>query len=94
MELHLLKRTKRILRLEITNPDDTVIYPLISKLLKDERVTDARYVTGHPLLDKPAIIVRVKQGKPQDVVREAATALADGYAEMRKQVSEAPDKGA
>lgn len=88
MELHLSKKSKKTLKLEVVNPDETVLYPLISRLLKDKRVVDARYITRHPSVDKPTILVKVKNGEPQDVIREAALDLADRYGELRKQVQE------
>ncbi len=94
MELHPLKRSKRTLKLEVVSPDDTVIFPLISRLLKDKRVQDARYIAGHPLLDKPTILVKVKQGEPQEVIREAAQDLAETYGEMRKRIQAMAEEGA
>jgi DNA-directed RNA polymerase subunit L len=93
MELRVLEKEKKALTVEVVNPDDTVIYPLISHLLKDKRVEDARYVVGHPFLDKPTIIVRVKKDKPEDVLREVAAGLATQYGDMWEQVAEALKKG-
>lgn len=92
MELHVVERDKKALTVEVVNPDDTVIYPLISSLLKDERVEDARYIVGHPFLDKPTILVRVKRGKPETVMKEVAQGLATTYGEMRTQVKAAAKK--
>lgn len=84
MELQVVDKSKNTLKLEVVNPDDTIIYPLISHLLKDERVEDARYITGHPFLDKPSILVKVKKGKPQEVIRDAALYLAETYGQMQE----------
>lgn len=86
MELSVTQKSKKSITLEIVNPDDTVIYPLISRLLKDKRVEDARYITGHPLLDKPKISVKVKEGDPKVVIEEKALELAAGYGELKAQV--------
>lgn len=97
MELRILEREKKVLTVEVVSPDDTVIYPLISHLLKDDRVEDARYVIGHPFLDKPTIVVRVKRGKkdnPETVLQEAASGLAGKYGEMREQFQAALEKAA
>src|SRR5439155_12415675 len=48
MQLRILEKQKDSVRIEILNPDDTVIYPLITALLKDPDVEDALYYTGHP----------------------------------------------
>src|SRR5439155_190306 len=65
MQLRILEKQKDSVRIEILNPDDTVIYPLITALLKDPDVEDALYYTGHPQLDKPVLTVKVKKGSPQ-----------------------------
>ncbi len=91
MELRVLEEKKKSLKLEVVNPDDTIIYPLISRLLMDDDVTDARYITGHPLLDKPSILVKVKQGPPKEVMKKAARALATSYKSLQKKVEEAPE---
>ncbi|MDX1534605.1 MAG: RpoL/Rpb11 RNA polymerase subunit family protein [Thermoplasmata archaeon] len=93
MELRILEKEKKTLTVEVVNPDDTVIYPLISHLLKDTRVADARYIVGHPFLDKPTILVRVKKENPEDVLREVAEGLASQYGDMKKQVATAAQKG-
>ena len=76
MQLRLLEKQKDSVRIEILNPDDTVIYPLITALLKDPDVQDALYYTGHPQLDKPVLTVRVKRGSPQAALRRVAEGLA------------------
>lgn len=92
MELRLLDHDADSVRVEVVNPDDTVLYPLVRHLLDDERVEDARYITGHPQLDRPTLLVRVKEGDPQSVLREAAGALSDRYGEIRASVQEALEK--
>jgi DNA-directed RNA polymerase subunit L len=86
MELQVVEKSKNSLKVEVVNPDDTVIYPLISHLLRDERVEDARYITGHPFLDKPTIFLKVKKGKPQEVMKEVALDLAGMYGEIREKL--------
>ncbi len=84
MDLKLVEKEKNSLKIEVTNPDDTLIYPLISELLRDEKVEDARYITGHPLLDKPQIFVRVSEGRPQTAIKRAAEKLAARYKEAKE----------
>ncbi|MEE9267928.1 MAG: RpoL/Rpb11 RNA polymerase subunit family protein [Thermoplasmata archaeon] len=93
MEFRVIEKEKKVLTVEVISPDDTMIYPLISHLLKDKRVADARYIVGHPHLDKPTILVRVKKDKPEDVLREVAAGLAAQYGDMKKQVAGAGKKG-
>ena len=84
MQLRLLEKQKDSLRVEVTNPDDTLIQPLIAALLKDDDVADALYYSGHPQLDKPVLTVRTRKGSPQAALKRAAKALADQYADAKK----------
>src|SRR2546430_336388 len=79
MQLRLLEKQKDSVRIEILNPDDTVIYPLITALLKDPEVEDALYYTGHPQLDKPVLTVKVKKGSPQAALKRVAEVLATEF---------------
>lgn len=84
MQLRLLERDAHRMRIEISNPDDTVIYPLITALLKHEDVSDARYFTGHPQLDKPVLSISTKKGNPHGVLKSVAEALAAEYSGAKK----------
>ncbi len=84
MELKLVEKKKDMIKVEIQDADDTVVYPLLHELLSDKNVKDARFVTGHPQLDKPLLIVEVKEGKPQAALKKAAKALANQFAEARQ----------
>ena len=83
MELRALGTEKNAIRIEIEGPDDTVIYPLINELLKDEDVDEAKYSVGHPQLDKPVLYVRTKKGKPQAAIKKAAESLAGQFREAK-----------
>jgi len=80
MELKLIKKQKDIIQLEIIGADDTMLFPLVHQLLKDENVEDCSYVSGHPKLDNPTLTVKVKDGKPQAALKKAAKALASEFA--------------
>jgi DNA-directed RNA polymerase subunit L len=84
MQLRLLEKQKDSIRIEVANPDETLIQPLVATLLKDEDVADALYYSGHPQLDKPVLTVRTKKGSPQAALKRAARGLADEYAGTRK----------
>jgi DNA-directed RNA polymerase subunit L len=84
MEFKLLEKKKDSIKLEIHDADDTLIYPLIHELLQDKNVEEARYITGHPQLDKPHLSVRVKEGKPQAAIKKAAKALSNQSLEARQ----------
>jgi len=86
MEFKLLEKKKDSIKVEIAEPDETLIYPLIHELLQDKNVSEARYITGHPQLDRPVLLVEVKEGKPQAALKKAAKALANQFAEARELV--------
>ena len=89
MELKLIEKEKSSIRVEIVHPDDTLIYPLVSALLKDEDVADAQYITGHPQLDKPVLFVKTKKGEAQAALRRAAEGLSAKYRETKTTIEKA-----
>lgn len=74
MELKVVSKDKNSIEIEM-DKDETFINPLKEKLLLNENVDIAICKTGHPLLDKPRIFVRVKKGKPADVLAKAVKDL-------------------
>ena len=84
MQLRILEKQKDSVRIEILNPDDTVIYPLITALLNDPDVEDALYYTGHPQLDKPVLTVKVKKGSPQAALKRVAEGLANDFSSAKQ----------
>lgn len=84
MDFRLVVSEKHLLRVEIIHPDDTLIYPLIGALLRDDDVAEAQYVTGHPQLDKPVLLVKTKKSKPQAALKRAAESLASEFAGAKK----------
>jgi DNA-directed RNA polymerase subunit L len=86
MEFKLIEKKKDTIKVEIKDADETLIYPLIHELLQDKNVVDARYVTGHPQLDKATLTVIVKEGKPQASLKKAAKSLANQFLEARQLV--------
>lgn len=79
MDIKLLDLKKTQLRIEISDFDETMIFPLLNQLLKDKDVSDARYIPGHPQLDKPQIFLKVKKGRPQTVFRRVARRLSKDF---------------
>jgi len=86
MQFTVLERAKDSLRIQIDAPDDTLIYPLVNQLLKDDDVVDAKYYVGHPQLDKPVLLIRTKKGKPQTALKNAAEALSQTFGEAKSAV--------
>ena len=84
MELKLLDSTMTQARVEVSEMDETLLYPLVDELMKDKDVSEAKYISGHPKLDKPVIFVKVKKGKPQTAVKRAAAKISKEFKEARE----------
>ena len=84
MQLKLLNKEKDSMEIEVAGEDETLLEPLKQKLLEDENVEIATYLMGHPMLESPKLIVKVKSGKPQAALKKAAESLAEQYGEARK----------
>lgn len=86
MELKLLKTRKRSIEFEMADADNTILYPLIEELLSDNKVELARYIVGHPQLDKPKIFVKVKEGKPQTIIKKAIKKIEKQFKECNEAI--------
>jgi len=84
MELELLEAEKGWAKIQLTEADETVIYPLISALMKDKDVEEARYVQGHPTLDKPHILLKTRRVKPQTALARVSKEIAESFKKARK----------
>ncbi|GEM_PF-2077445 len=62
MEFKVLQKTDSTLEIKVKDADETVMYPLIEQLLKDEEVTTADYSVEHQELDDPILRIEVKEG--------------------------------
>jgi len=89
MEMKLREKEKNSLKIEIINPEDTLIFPLVSTLLQDSDVSDAEYYTGHPQLDKPVLYVKTKKDSPQAALKRAAETLAGQFHEAKSLLEKA-----
>jgi len=86
MEFKLVEKKKDSITVEIVDADETLIYPIIHELLQDKNVEEARFLTGHPQLDKAVLVVKVKEGKPQAALKKAAKSLSNQFLEARQLV--------
>lgn len=83
MELKLINKEKDSMEIEILGENETLLEPLKQKLLEDDNVEIATFLMGHPMLESPKLIVKVKSGKPQAALKKAAKALANDFEEFR-----------
>ena len=87
MELKTIKETLKELELEITGEnetdsiqriegnDQTILNPITEVLLQDKNVDYASYMADHPESNKRRLYIRVKQGKPKEVLLKAVKQL-------------------
>jgi DNA-directed RNA polymerase subunit L len=83
LELKLINKEKDSMEIEILGENETLLEPLKQKLLEDDNVEIATFLMGHPMLESPKLIVKVKSGKPQAALKKAAKALANDFEEFR-----------
>ena len=75
MELKTIKKTTKELELEITGENETILNPITEVLLQDKNVDYASYMADHPESNKRRLYMRVKQGKPKEVLLKAVKQL-------------------
>lgn len=94
MNLKVLKKTPDELRIEIEGEGHTFCNVLQRALLEDETVEMAGYDISHPLVSKPVVYVRMKEGrkpekKPETALREAATKIKHQTKQFRVSLEKA-----
>jgi DNA-directed RNA polymerase subunit L len=77
MELKTLKKTTKELEIEIIGETETLLNPITEVLLEYDDVDYATYMSDHPESKKRRLYIRVKKGKPVDVLKKAVKQLED-----------------
>lgn len=77
MELKTLKKTTKELELEISGETETLLNPIAEVLLEYEDVDYASYMSDHPESKKRRLYIRVKKGKPEEILKKAVKQLED-----------------
>jgi len=77
MELKTIKKTSTELELEITGETETMLNPIAEILLQYEDVDYAAYMADHPESIKRRLYIRVKKGKPEEILKKAVKQLED-----------------
>lgn len=84
-KIKVLEWTENVVRLELADEDHTLLVPLTSKLLEDERVAIATYEIKQTLRSHPVLYVKMKEGDPLEAIIAAATALVSEFEEFERQ---------
>jgi len=77
MELKTIKKSAKELEIEITGQNETLLNPITEVLLEYDNVDYASYLSDHPESNKRRLYIRVKSGKPEDVLKKAVKQLED-----------------
>lgn len=93
MELNLISKDKKSVVIEFTEVKETLVHPLVDRLLADNDVIFAAYKTGHPQLDKPKLTVKTQKVKPETAVKKAADSLSDEVKLLKNEFEKAVKKG-
>lgn len=75
MELKTIKKTAKELELEITGENETILNPITEVLLQDNNVDYASYMADHPESNKRRLYIRIKKGKPEEILLKAVKQL-------------------
>ena len=82
---NLISKEKKTVVIELTDVKETLVHPLIDKLLNDKDVLMASYKTGHPQLDKPKLTVKTGKLKPETAIKKAAESLVADFETLKSQ---------
>lgn len=75
MELKISSGDKNSITIEVIGENETVLNPILQKLLADKTVDYAEVIREHPLLSNPKIYIKMKNGNPKDALRGALKSL-------------------
>lgn len=92
MEIRVLEKESDFLKVEIPQGEETVLIPLVEALEAEEKVVEARYIIGHPFLDKPILLLRTKGERPQQVLKRVLKDLADLYGDALQDFDKKSEK--
>ena len=90
MELKTIKKTKNELEIEVTDENETILNPITHILTENEDVDYAACITDHPLSNKRRLFIRVKKGKPDEILKKAVKQLEDEIKKFSKNFEDKP----
>lgn len=83
-KITILEKKEKEVRVEIEGEDHTLLAPLTSKLLENEKVDIATYNIKHTLMSNPVLYVKMKEGDALEAVKSAAASLASDFEEFER----------
>ena len=83
-KVRLLERSENVVRLELVGEDHTLLAPLVSRLLENEKVDLATYNIQHTLKSNPVLFVKMREGDPLEAVKSAVASLVLDFEEFER----------
>jgi DNA-directed RNA polymerase subunit L len=84
MDLKKIKKTSKELELEVIGENETILNPITQVLIQNEDVEYATYMTDSTISNKRRLYVRVKKGKPEEILKKAVKYLENEVKDFRK----------
>ena len=79
MQLQLVDKTDKMIRIGLLDADTTIIMPIIEKLDNNKDVKIVRFIETHPELDTPALYVEMRKGDAKKAIVAAANELSEYF---------------
>ena len=88
MELKTIKKTTKELEIEITGENETILNPITEVLLQNNDVEYASYMSDHPESKNRRLFLRVKKGKPEEILLKAVKQLENEVKNFTKTIQD------
>jgi len=88
MELKTIKKTTKELEIEITDENETILNPITEVLLQNNDVEYASYMSDHPESKNRRLFLRVKKGKPEEILLKAVKQLENEAKNFTKTIQD------
>ncbi len=83
-KIKILERKEKEVRIEIKGEDHSLLVPLTSKLLDNEKVDIVTYNIKYTLKSNPVLYVKMREGDPLEAVIAAVSSLASEFEEFER----------
>lgn len=80
MQLELIERNEKMVKIGVKDTDTTLITPIIEELNSNKKVKIVRYIETHPEIDVPALYVEMREGDPIKAIKDAAMNISTYFA--------------
>lgn len=83
MQLQLVDRTEKSIKIGIRDADTTLVMPIIEKLNENKDVKIVRFIETHPELDTPELYVEMYEGDPVQAITDATDKISDYFSAVQ-----------